>query len=155
MLRVLICVFGPPVPSLLLLKGQSFPTTEPSHPSVFWILSFFLATFDCWLSLHCLLETQVCFSYPLYVNESQIYPSSQAFSEFQTLHLPPPILRVWTINVLCEGHAPSYFEIIHSTCSLPSGKLFSPLYATITHSHPSSPSSNFTSSGRPDYLMSV
>lgn len=62
-----------------------------AHPS-FCILNTvfvnFLPTFRCWLCLHCVLETQLCFCYPLYVDESQIYTSSQASLWAADLVLP-------------------------------------------------------------------
>lgn len=130
--------------------GSPFPQLSPAL-----LLCFASATFDCWLSLNCVLETQLCFCYPLCGDESQMCTASQDLvlsrRSFTVLSL---VLRVSAISILCKGRALSCRGITALAVPLP-GNLFFSLSATVACSHPSARSSNITSAGWLDYLVNV
>lgn len=89
-------------------QRAAFPVPEPSPllcfefcHSVFLIFS---ATSDCGLSINCVLETQLCLCHPLCGDEAQTYASiGDLFLSSRCYTMPSLVLRIATINLLCEG----------------------------------------------------
>lgn len=82
------------------------------------VILIFSATFDYWLSLNCVLETQLCFCYPFYGDESQIFTTSQDLFLNSRSYTMPPLSSGFQPLTLCH-------RIIALAVS-PPGKLFFP-----------------------------
>lgn len=138
-----------------------FPATQRAVISHNWaqpcfcvlnpVILIFSATYDYWSSLNCVLETHLCFRYPFYGDESQIFTTSQDLFVSSRSCTMPPFSSGFQPLTFCVRTC-SLLSWDYSTCCSPTWKT---LLSTATCSHPSAHSSGITSSGWLDYLINV